>query len=68
MAEGDKADELGKLYLIPTAETPIANIHRERAAGGETNCRSITAAYTPCFRGEAGAAGPGTRGMIRCIS
>jgi seryl-tRNA synthetase len=64
VAEGDKADELGKLYLVPTAETPVANIHREEILP-EKNLPKFYCAYTPCFRGEAGAAGVGTRGMIR---
>ena len=64
VAEGDKADELGKLYLIPTAETPVANIHREEILK-ENQLPIHYCAYTPCFRGEAGAAGVGTRGMIR---
>jgi seryl-tRNA synthetase len=64
IAEGDKADELGKLYLIPTAETPVANIHREEILK-ENQLPIRYCAYTPCFRGEAGAAGVGTRGMIR---
>lgn len=62
--EGTDASTLGKLYLIPTAETPVANIHREEIlSAGELPIRYC--AYTPCFRGEAGAAGVGTRGMIR---
>ena len=64
VAEGDKAEELGKLYLIPTAETPVANIHREEILK-EGQLPIHYCAYTPCFRGEAGAAGVGTRGMIR---
>ncbi len=64
VAEGDKAGELGKLYLIPTAETPVANIHREEILP-ERQLPVYYCAYTPCFRGEAGAAGVGTRGMIR---
>jgi len=64
VAEGDKADELGHLYLIPTAETPVANIHREEILK-EGALPVYYCAYTPCFRGEAGAAGVGTRGMIR---
>src|SRR5205085_9871761 len=55
---------LGKLYLIPTAETPVANIHREEILA-EKQLPIRYCAYTPCFRGEAGAAGVGTRGMIR---
>lgn len=64
VAEGDNKDELGKLYLIPTAETPIANIHREEILA-EKQLPIHYCGYTPCFRGEAGAAGVGTRGMIR---
>ena len=64
VAEGDKVEELGKLYLIPTAETPVANIHRGELLG-EKQLPIHYCAYTPCFRGEAGAAGVGTRGMIR---
>jgi len=62
--EGLDATSLGKLYLIPTAETPVANIHREEILP-EAQLPINYCAYTPCFRGEAGAAGVGTRGMIR---
>jgi seryl-tRNA synthetase len=64
VVEGDRQSELGKLYLIPTAETPVANIHREEILK-ESQLPIHYCAYTPCFRGEAGAAGVGTRGMIR---
>jgi len=64
VAEGDVAGNLGKLYLIPTAETPVANIHREEILKAD-QLPVQYCAYTPCFRGEAGAAGVGTRGMIR---
>ena len=64
VAEGDDKEKLGKLYLIPTAETPVANIHREEILA-EKQLPVRYCAYTPCFRGEAGAAGVGTRGMIR---
>ena len=64
VAEGDVAQNLGKLYLIPTAETPVANIHREEILKAD-QLPIHYCAYTPCFRGEAGAAGVGTRGMIR---
>jgi len=64
VAEGDDKDKLGKLYLVPTAETPLANIHREEILP-EKQLPVYYCAYTPCFRGEAGAAGVGTRGMIR---
>jgi seryl-tRNA synthetase len=62
--EGNDAATLGKLFLIPTAETPVANIHREEILA-ESQLPIYYCAYTPCFRGEAGAAGVGTRGMIR---
>ncbi len=62
--EGDDKEKMGKLYLIPTAETPVANIHREEILA-EKQLPISYCAYTPCFRGEAGAAGVGTRGMIR---
>jgi seryl-tRNA synthetase len=64
LAEGDDSSKLGKLYLVPTAETPVANIHREELLA-EKQLPIHYCAYTPCFRGEAGAAGVGTRGMIR---
>jgi seryl-tRNA synthetase len=64
VVEGDQTAELGKLYLVPTAETPVANIHREEILK-ESQLPIYYCAYTPCFRGEAGAAGVGTRGMIR---
>ena len=64
VAEGDDPKNLGKLYLVPTAETPVANIHREEILP-EKQLPVKYCAYTPCFRGEAGAAGVGTRGMIR---
>jgi seryl-tRNA synthetase len=62
--EGLDPSTLGRLYLIPTAETPVANIHREEILP-ERQLPVNYCAYTPCFRGEAGAAGVGTRGMIR---
>ncbi len=62
--EGMDDSTLGKLYLIPTAETPVANIHREEILK-ESELPINYCAYTPCFRGEAGAAGVGTRGIIR---
>lgn len=62
--EGLDTATFGKLYLIPTAETPVANIHRDELLP-EKQLPVNYCAYTPCFRGEAGAAGVGTRGMIR---
>ena len=62
--EGVDDSTLGKLYLIPTAETPLANIHREEILS-ESQLPIRYCAYTPCFRCEAGAAGVSTRGLIR---
>ena len=52
------------LWLIPTAEVPLTNLHREEILDGE-RLPLRYAAYTPCFRSEAGAAGKDTRGFIR---
>ena len=52
------------LYLAPTAEVPVTNLHREEILKIE-QLPIRYAAYTPCFRREAGAAGLGTRGLIR---
>lgn len=62
--EGKDAETLGKLYLLPTAEAPVANIHRDEILN-ESQLPIRYVAYSPCFRAEAGAAGVGTRGMIR---
>ena len=52
------------LYLIPTAEVPVTNIHRDETL--EEKLLPIKyAAYTPCFRSEAGSYGRDTRGLIR---
>jgi len=56
--------ERDELYLAPTAEVPVTNMHREEIlALAELPKRFV--AYTPCFRREAGSAGLGTRGLIR---
>ena len=52
------------LYLIPTAEVMLTNIHRDEVLDAEQLPLRYTA-YTPCFREEAGSAGRDTRGMIR---
>ncbi|HZI66510.1 MAG TPA: serine--tRNA ligase [Thermoanaerobaculia bacterium] len=52
------------LYLVPTAEVPLTNLHRDEILEPGTLPLRY-AAYTPCFRAEAGAAGRDTRGMIR---
>lgn len=51
-------------YLIPTAEVPVTNIHRDEIL--EEDCLPIKyVSYTPCFRREAGSYGKDTRGLIR---
>jgi len=52
------------LYLIPTAEVPVTNIHRDEILDGARLPIRYTA-YTPCFRSEAGSHGKDTRGLIR---
>jgi seryl-tRNA synthetase len=52
------------LYLIPTAEVVLTNIHRDEVLEASDLPLRYTA-YTPCFREEAGSAGRDTRGMIR---
>jgi len=51
-------------FLIPTAEVPVTNIHRDEIIDGSKLPLYYTA-YTPCFRKEAGAHGKDTRGIIR---
>jgi len=52
------------LYLIPTAEVPVTNIYANEILN-EEDLPKYMAAYTPCFRREAGSAGKDTRGLIR---
>src|SRR5208283_3542822 len=52
------------LFMIPTSEVPLTALHRDEILSGEALPLKY-AAYTPCFRKEAGAAGKDTRGMIR---
>jgi seryl-tRNA synthetase len=65
----DKEDQMyvvtrDDLYLVPTAEVPVTNLHRDEIlAADELPIRY--AAYSPCFRREAGAAGKETRGILR---
>jgi seryl-tRNA synthetase len=65
----DKEDQMyvvtrDELYLVPTAEVPVSNLHRDEIL--EADQLPIRyAAYTPCFRREAGAAGKDTRGILR---
>ncbi|MBR6801556.1 MAG: serine--tRNA ligase [Eubacteriaceae bacterium] len=51
-------------FLIPTAEVPVTNIHRDEILSVDDLPKYFTA-YTPCFRAEAGSAGRDTRGLIR---
>lgn len=51
-------------YLIPTAEVPVTNIHRDEILS-EEDMPLRYVAYTPCFRSEAGSYGKDTRGLIR---
>jgi seryl-tRNA synthetase len=52
------------LYLIPTAEVPVTNIHAGELLDGD-NLPKRYVAYTPCFRREAGSHGKDTRGLLR---
>jgi seryl-tRNA synthetase len=52
------------LYLIPTAEVPVTNLHRDETLL-ESELTISYCAYTPCFRSEAGSYGKDTRGLIR---
>lgn len=52
------------LFLVPTAEVPVTNLHRDEILDGTTLPKGYVA-YTPCFRREAGAAGKDTRGLLR---
>jgi seryl-tRNA synthetase len=57
-------DQTADLYLIPTAEVPLTGMHRDEIFAPDALPLQY-AAYTPCFRKEAGAAGKDTRGLIR---
>jgi seryl-tRNA synthetase len=58
---GFAADDL---FLIPTAEVPVTNLHRDEILESADLPRGYVA-HTPCFRREAGAHGKDTRGLIR---
>jgi seryl-tRNA synthetase len=65
----DKEDQMyvvtrDDLYLVPTAEVPVTNLHRDEILDAD-ELPIRYAAYTPCFRREAGAAGKDTRGILR---
>ncbi len=51
-------------YLVPTAEVPLTNLHRDEVLSEKDLTLSYTA-YTPCFRSEAGSYGRDVRGLIR---
>jgi seryl-tRNA synthetase len=59
-----KVDGDWDLFLIPTAEVPLTNLHREEILDAAQLPISYTA-YTPCFRSEAGSYGADVRGLIR---
>lgn len=59
-----KLDDPRELYLVPTAEVPVTNYHREEILDA-SQLPMRWAAYTPCFRSEAGSYGRDTRGVIR---
>jgi len=56
--------EKDDLFLIPTAEVPVTNLHREEILQADRLPLCYTA-YTPCFRREAGSYGADTRGLMR---
>jgi len=65
----DKEDQMyvvtrDELYLVPTAEVPVTNLHRDEILDA-SDLPIRYAAYSPCFRREAGAAGKDTRGILR---
>jgi seryl-tRNA synthetase len=60
----DRAERGYDLYLIPTAEVPLTNLHAGELLEGASLPRRYTA-YSQCFRSEAGAYGKDTRGLIR---
>jgi seryl-tRNA synthetase len=59
-----KLEDDRDLYLVPTAEVPVTNYHREEILDASQLPRKWVA-YTPCFRSEAGSYGRDTRGIIR---
>lgn len=62
--EADLFKTTAGYYLVPTAEVPVTNLHRDEILDAAQLPISYTA-FTPCFRSEAGAAGKDTRGLIR---
>ncbi len=63
-AEDSYQVERDDLWLIPTAEVPVTNLHAGALLDGDRLPVLLTA-YSPCFRREAGAAGKDTRGLLR---
>lgn len=63
-ATGDATDADLELYLIPTAEVPVTNLHADEILDG-ARLPIAYCAYTPCFRSEAGSHGKDVRGLIR---
>ena len=64
MEEDMYRTDLDDLFLIPTAEVPVTNMHRDEMLAGDDLPICYTA-YSPCFRREAGSYGRETRGLIR---
>lgn len=62
--EEDAFKTMDDMFLIPTAEVPVTNIHREEILSAE-ELPIYYCAYTPCFRREAGSYGRDTKGLIR---
>lgn len=63
-AEESYQTERDGLWLVPTAEVPVTNLHRDELLSADDLPTRYTA-YSPCFRREAGAAGKDTRGLLR---
>ncbi len=62
--EDDAFQVGGDLFLVPTAEVPVTNLHRDQILPPEAIPTSYVA-FSPCFRKEAGSYGQDTRGLIR---
>jgi seryl-tRNA synthetase len=58
------AEDSSALYLVPTAEVPVTNLHADEILDGATLPRAYCA-FTPCFRSEAGSYGRDVRGLVR---
>ena len=56
--------EVDNLYLVPTAEVPVTNVHRDEIID-ESELPIYYVAYSPCFRRESGSYGKDTRGLLR---